>query len=473
MATYQYTPMPAVEGPQVMSIADMINTARGGQAYQQAQQINPLEVQAKQLQVQQSRQINPLLVRQQQAETSVSEGTAQPRIGSAVSAASTAATGAESAQIKLNQDKSKIISNGYVGVINNPLLLDATKNPNSVDKNQLVELLKTFGKNQAKAAGVPAEQSDQIMQPYIDIALNDPASLRGYVMQRHIAGLDQSLQTPTYQTTTTTTPDMRTMTTTPGLGTQQVTAGTVGGVQSNTTPAAGAQIATGMRVPYPVRTANQPYIPERTELADETAGAAYRDGLVNYQTKLAPSRRNVEEAIAQAEKIGNDLYFPKGGAAGKLEQNIRMLINTDDYKMLAKDLANLQITQAAALGQAGNTVAGLDLTKVATGDIRVPPDVLVKIARRAQADMTNIDMQASGAQQFKQKFGDNNMKAFQQAWNANADTKIFEAMNLSKIITDPTKLKEEFDKLFPLEAQRKEFLKKYQNLKQLTETGTQ
>ena len=48
MATYQYTPMPAVEGPQVMSIGDMINTARGAQAYQQAQQLNPLAVQQQQ-----------------------------------------------------------------------------------------------------------------------------------------------------------------------------------------------------------------------------------------------------------------------------------------------------------------------------------------------------------------------------------------------------------------------------------------
>ena len=48
MATYQYTPMPAVEGPQTMSIVDMINTARAGQAYQQSQQMNPLAVQQQQ-----------------------------------------------------------------------------------------------------------------------------------------------------------------------------------------------------------------------------------------------------------------------------------------------------------------------------------------------------------------------------------------------------------------------------------------
>jgi hypothetical protein len=40
-------------------------------------------------------------------------------------------------------------------------------------------------------------------------------------------------------------------------------------------------------------------------------------------------------------------------------------------------------------------------------------------------------MQASAAQQFGSRFGDNNMKAFQQAWNSNSrETKIFEAINI-------------------------------------------
>jgi hypothetical protein len=89
-----------------------------------------------------------------------------------------------------------------------------------------------------------------------------------------------------------------------------------------------------------------------------------------------------------------------------------------------------------------------------------------------QADQTNLDMQATGAQQFSQKFGDNNMKAYQQAWNANADSKIFEAMNITRDITDPAKQKEELTKLFPNANQYKDFLKKYQNIKKLAETGS-
>jgi len=95
----------------------------------------------------------------------------------------------------------------------------------------------------------------------------------------------------------------------------------------------------------------------------------------------------------------------------------------------------------------------LTLTKVASGDITVPPDVLIKIARRAQSDMTNLDMQAPGrAAICRQRFGDNNMKAYQQAWNANADSKIFEAINLTRQITDPALLTKELNKLFPTPA---------------------
>jgi hypothetical protein len=108
---------------------------------------------------------------------------------------------------------------------------------------------------------------------------------------------------------------------------------------------------------------------------------------------------------------------------------------------------------------------------VANGTIKVPPEVLIKIARRVQADQTNLDMQATGAQQFSQKFGDNNMKAYQQAWNANADSKIFEAINITRDITDPAKQKAELNRLFPNPAQFNDFLKKYQNIKRLSETG--
>jgi hypothetical protein len=97
----------------------------------------------------------------------------------------------------------------------------------------------------------------------------------------------------------------------------------------------------------------------------------------------------------------------------------------------------------------------------------------VEIARRVQADQTNLDLQAKGAQQFAQKFGDNNMKAYQQAWNANAESKVFEAMNIYNAISDPQKRKTQIDNLLGNDPKkRQEFFDKYNNIQKLSTTGS-
>jgi hypothetical protein len=244
---------------------------------------------------------------------------------------------------------------------------------------------------------------------------------------------------------------------------------------------AGSEVAPGMRLPYPVRRSDVPFAPMPTEDKDQASGYTFRDNLVNAQSNLATKRRNVEEVINQANKISESLTVPnflaqfgfsKGGAPEKMERAVRQFFGSEQYDLLAKDLARMAIDNSQAMGNVGGTVAGLDMASVANGTIKVTPDVLVKIARRVQADQTNIDMQASAAQQFGSRFGDNNMKAFQQAWNANSkDTKIFEAINILETESDPKKMENKFKELFPSEKKRKTILKQYKNLKSMAATG--
>jgi len=340
------------------------------------------------------------------------------------------------------------------------------ENPDNPDLNRLLDSYKTIWQSE----------------------MNSGPDLPG----KAIAGA-QTLLTPAQQQTTLgptiSTQDGKTVITTPSVGGKAPAAemGKVGGLQANVPtpgqpitggPSAGgfgAQIAQGMRVPYPVRRADTPYIAEPTEIADQSAGVEYRNRLVNAQGTLSENRRNVEEVIKQANLINENLFAIEkgGGLIGKAGQKIRMAINSAEYEVLTKDLAKLALSNANALGGASNTVAGLDMQSVANGTIKMPPEKLIEIAQRVQADQTNLDLQAKGAQQFAQRFGDNNMKAYQQAWNANADSKIFEAMNIIKSEQDPAKLKKELDRLFPSKAKHDEFLNKYRNLKKLSETGTQ
>ena len=486
--------------PQQMSLGDMMNVARGAQAYRQAEQVNPLALQQQQqatrtgqiaLSVEEQKNIERQNMQtffadpnnfQTDGRIDINKINAQvpklapltgPDYVSKITTLSTAQTEALKAKQNLTQDQRQLVGStlgllGRAGVTDPQIAIKelrmlSDQNPDNVDLKNLIE--KSY---------VPVFSGMQASPQVAD----------------SLVKASQAILTPTQQQTqlapsVQVTAEGKTVTTQPSIGTAPPTAtvGIAGGMQGGAPSAnapvtgatpigAGTEIAPGMRVPYPVRSANQPYIKEPTEEKDQTAGAEYRTNLVNAQMGLSQGRRNVEEVIQQANKIGQQLYFEKGGIPGQIEQKIRSAIGSEQYDMLAKDLANMAITNSKAMGSVGGTVAGLDMAAVANGTVKVPPEVLVKIARRVQADQTNLDMQANGAQQFSQKFGDNNMKAYQQAWNANADSKIFEAMNITREINDPAKQKAELNRLFPNPNQYKEFLKKYQNIKKLSETGS-
>jgi hypothetical protein len=492
MADLSITPVATQIRPvQGASLGEMLNLARGAQQYQQAAQTNPLELQQKQ---QQTRTGEIALGVEEQKnkerlnfqnlmsnpEEIMTEGrfdpakftsmipkimplTGVPAINDLTNLAKSQ-TEAFSAKRNMDQGTRQIIAS-KLGLLGRA----GVKDP---------DLVKSELNNLVVESNNDPEVKRLVTEAYLPIFTKiPPEGLPDALIKSGQSLWSTKEQQSTLAPTITTTEGGKTVITQPSIGAAKPTAtfGVAGGLQAPAQPAgpvtAGSEIAPGMRVPYPVRRADQPYMPEPTEVKDQTAGQAYRDSLVSAQTGLAQNRRNVEEVIQQANKIGDELFFAKGGVFGQAEQKIRTMIGSEQYDMLAKDLANMALSNTKAMGGVGNTVAGLDMQAVANGTTKVPPDVLVKIARRVQADQTNLDMQANGAQQFAQKFGDNNMKAYQQAWNANADTKIFEAMNIIRDVTDPKKQKDELDRLFPNQSQYKDFLKKYRNLKSLSETG--
>ena len=472
MPDYAFT-VPQVQPVRQSSLADMLTIARGAQAYQQEQQINPLELRAKQMAVEQAAAVNPLELARIGAESRVATGTAEPRIARAGSEADTAATGAASSALNLQANKAKTIANGYVGAINDPMILESAAGK-PVDNAKLVDYINNWGQQQAKASGVDPDAANNLIAPYVKMAQENPAGLRNFLIQRHVAGLSESGQLGSYQTTTQVTPEGRTVVSTPGIGTQTVQVGTAGGVSAGAAPQVGGvtpQQRPGAPLQYPVRTSAQ-FIPDPGEIEDRVAGQTYRNKLISAQTNLSEGRRNVDEVIKQATKLDEEAFLKGGGFFGNLERIARMSIQSAEYDALAKDLAKMHLSNATAMGGAGGTVAGLDMNVVAGGSIKVPPKVLIDIARRVQAQQTEIDMQATGAQKFAQQYGDNNMNKYKQDWSRNSDSKIFEAINLSKGITDPKERLKKYNELFPSANDRKEFLDKYKNLKKLSETGS-
>jgi len=159
MADFSFTP--AATGikpvPQT-SLADMIGVARGAQAYQQALQVNPLEVQKAQTELQRLQGLMPEELKRATAEARVSEETATPRI-------TEAQLKAEQAGVDLNQHYANISRGIYGGLLTDP---DFVTNNSAAMVKKLESAAKFL-----KESGVPTHKSSMHEQ-LIKLAETDP-----------------------------------------------------------------------------------------------------------------------------------------------------------------------------------------------------------------------------------------------------------------------------------------------------------
>jgi len=432
--------------PTMMTLPEMVNMARNAQAYQR------------------EREIFPELVQQAKTQT-------------------------QQTQFTLDKDQTAGIMSLVGGYRNDPRI-------NSGDANQAAEAMHEIRSN-AVAIGIPEKRVDDLMRMGNAIALRNPKNLGQYfdnVIQSQIGPSgQQALQTPQIVSSGGQSGIFRggpaTVTTLPLPGAASSPAPT-GVTPADMTapilpkpaaaPAAGpastsmVQPDTG-RLPltYPVRQAGVPFAALPQEETDRTAGSQYRNGLVQRQSELTTARRNLQEVVKTAQKLQEESVLPETGPVGAVKRKFADIVGDPTYKQLSKDLANVQISNIKAVGGSLDTVGGQQLIRMASGDETFPPDVLLSIARRADADITNLDMMATGMQRHTQKFGDANAKRFQQMWSSNADSRIFEIMNIARDVKDVNKRKELTDKLLGDmdDNQRKDLYRKYNNLVKLTNSG--
>jgi len=550
-----------IKPPQAMSLGDMLNLARGAQAYQQAEQINPLALQQQQ-QTARTGQINLGVAEQSDLErkniqtfmsnpknwqnetgdvdinkinaevTRIAPLTGRDQIEKLTTLAKSQTENTKAAQ-DLTQSERAIIA-GPIGILARNKVQDKNVYIQELDNIQkyhpdnkrLHKLIETQKRliNQlpegADLATAGVRVSESLLTPTEARSAFAPTSAvtgAGQVVttKPSIAG-----QTPevTYSTPQGVTPmpniiefggnkfEISPPTTAGGQPILKPLGGGMaqpsqpqGGIQPNVIPPQGGgqpQSApqgvtpTQMSLQYPVRRAGdiRPFAPN--EAVDTEKGASYRNSLTTRQTDLSASRRNLDEVIKAAIQIDKEDLFSTG-VLGAVTRTIKGWAGDPKYKQLSKDLANVQISNIQAQGGSMDTVAGQQLTKMANGDETYPPDVLVNIARRTYSDLTNLDMQATGAAKFAQKYGDSNLNAFKRMWSTNADSKVFEAMSVFENVKDPEKAKEEINKILgekpkrqdyksdseyvnaekSYTLQRQQFYNKYNNIKKLTATG--
>ena len=461
-------PVPA--GAQT-SMADMLNLASGVQNYQQAQQVNPLKLQAAQLELQKAQQMNPLAVRKATAETNVAEQTQDPLIAQAKAAAKQADIKTLADQYGLDSTQHKEFAKILGGFETDQRL----KDPTNVKTSDALDIMHEI-KASALSSGIPSKTADILTANGLTTALKDPASFSQYLSNTANAtrsSAEQLATKPTIQVN----PDGTTVSITPGTRAQAPTAtvGTAGGLQPTkgvTAESMGDAFNHNAPVslPHPVRDANQPYRPDPTEAADTTAGTVLRQSLLAGLNNTAEMNRNLSESFSAIAKIDPKSAWSSGFPA-YVKRNYDNIVGNPEYQQLSKDLANLQISQAKAQGL--STDASRDLQAKANGTEIYNPNVLQNILQRTQAKQTELQLQAPALQKFYQKYGDANIAKFHQEWSKNAESKVFQAMAINQNITNPVEKKKAIDDLLGNDSKaRALFAQKYDNINKLVANGS-
>lgn len=439
-----------IKAPEGISLADMMNLSLAAQKYKQAQQVNPL------------------LARQEQAKTTEAEETLQPKITQKKAESQRSVIEANKAGVDLTQHYANIGRGLFGGFLTDPDFI----NGNTDKMISKIEGAKTYAEN---VLGVPKDilsNSDRI----VDMIHKDPKEAYQYIKN----GVLQSGQNQAQ--TNLVTPKVETINGVPysytaagNIATPLGTGGQTPQVPPQTvTPEqlSKPEFSQPAKLQYPVRDPSKPYAPMPTEAEDTKYGNVYRTALVNNQSTLSQTKGNYDALIGKisdiAAKHGDD-----PGLKGKWAAEFKNWSNDAEYKELSKALANAQIAQMQASGESLSTDKGKDLLAYSNGNFTYPPKVLAEIAYRNKSDIYNKDMQATGAQIFAQKYGDNNMKSFQTMWNKNADNRIFQVMAVS----DNPKLSKEQKQsevakiIGTNDKQVKMFYEKYKNIKKLTQDG--
>jgi hypothetical protein len=423
---------------------------------------------------------------------------------------------ADTSEFALQQKRVQSVTNNLTAAINEPLLVKLEQDPNSVPQQEVMSFLKRYGNQQAEISGVPKDKAEQMLAPYYQIAQNDPGQLRQYFKTRLLAGLDDSSRVSTMGGTNpmglSTIPPNQPAFRRPGVTPEAMTAPLRGPIQGQNlmvAPVTENQVgisaipggaptmaqAPAMAAPAPIpMAAGQMVQPEvsnfplmfepparaginrpKREGEDKAIdfGTTLRGNLAKRQLDLTKSRSDLDEVIRTATKIKQDAILPETGLVGAAKRKVYELAGDPTYQKLRKDIANVVKSNQDALSVGGNSVAGLELTKEAAGDITYDPTVIVDIARRAKADLTNLDMMATGMQKHYQKYGDANAQRFTQMWSANADSKIFQLMDINRDITDPKLRQAAASKVLEgmSQAQREALNQNYQRIVRLTNTG--
>jgi hypothetical protein len=479
-----------IKPPQVMTLGDMVNIARGAQAYQQAEQINPLALQ-----------------QQQQAAR-----TGQINLGVAEQ------TDLERKNIHTFMSNPKNWQNETGDVDINKINAEVTRIAPLTGRDQ-IEKLTTLAKSQTentKAAqdltqseraiiagpiGILARNKVQDKKVYIqeldNIQKYHPDNKRLHKLIETQKGLinqlpegadlatagirvSESLLTPTearsaFAPTSAVTGAGQVVTTKPSIAGQnpEVSFGTpqgvapmpnivelngvkyeikppttaggsptlnqLGGGQTQTTPRTqNAPSATTQPAPSPTSglvLQDMPVPVGGIPQMNTQQAARYEEGNA-IKSKSTDLAKAASESKQTTRKIKENIASAAGSAPGQaLRSAGKWLAGSEQLDELVKNLAQNQVDQAALMGNSAATDAARSVLGLANGSENITPQALAQIVQRADATSTALEKFNSGLDNYYKKNGAYNgpihARNFKDTWAQNYDPRIFMVQNVN------------------------------------------
>jgi hypothetical protein len=403
--------------------------------------------------------------------------------------AAAAKTGAEKAAVGFSLDKAAVIANGQISMMYNPLIVEAAKG-NKVDPNALVELVVNNAKMQSENAGIDWEtQGKKLTEPYLKMAMQNPEKLQSFYKERMLTGMDQAARalqlTPEVLTAGYQQPVARA----PAEGvsrvipTEEVVPATTVVEPQSAKQSQRDVIANGLTAPqgqsknpgfqlnFAPRAQNSIRPVTEPEQAAINEGRKFREVAAEFSDRAPGVIDRVDRVLQTVAQIESNRDF-KAGKLGELEARFRQAVGEQEYKLLQKELADLVIQTNQVTG--GKTDAATALVAQSTGDTSYPPGVLKNVVTKLRGDAYGAMMKAQGAQAFiNNGFGEANLRNYRDAWNKNADPRVFEAMAIfdsDRLSADEKK--NAFKKIRPANLQSLgPFEQKYLNIESLRQTG--
>jgi hypothetical protein len=473
-----------VEQSKPMSLADMLSISK--QSYELSK----------------IKELYPAMIAGEEARSKLAQ--TQAKVAEAV-----APSQIQKSEMDAASQRSQAIASGYIGLMYDPMIVNATKNPSSVNKPELVKKLTAWGILQGKEAGISQEQTMELIKPYIEVAQNNPQGVQDFLKQRLIIGLSPSERvsalTPSgigvntgaggYTANTNPFSGMQPGQAIPGTQyVQQVAPGPeeVSGIKGvrdakgNFIPYGGTQQTVEQAPPKaPVSNAQTTVTPpkEKPELITGESKVLEAGGVpqLNSQQKVAfdnavQEKRQYKEiatSVAESNKTIDTalkkLSASAASAPGRVLRSAgKWLQGNEDLDILTKSLADLAVRQTQLMG-AGTDAAKEAVTKT-QGNADLTEGGLRSILQRVSATNTAFQQYMKASSAYEKSRGINNANVnyeqFKKAWAENYDTNIFILQNIDKSNMSKSEKELEAQKLFKgmSKAQMEEFQKKAKNI---------